>query len=204
MTISTQTRTNWLIDAMVFVGGIVAAITGIYFLVLPVGGYQGGRNALVGVSLLFDRPTWSDLHAWGGVAMIIAVTIHVAYHWKWVVSMFRRLVRTVLSRRPAMSKGAWGNLAINAILGLGFLLTAASGIYFLFAPAGGHATSISNTTFLFNRQTWDLIHTWAAVGMMVAAALHFVIHWRWVKNVTIRFFQARKPSMQAQRVLVGK
>lgn len=204
MTISTQTRTNWLIDAMVFVGGIVAAITGIYFLVLPVGGYQGGRNALVGVSLLFERSTWSDLHAWGGVAMIIAATIHLAYHWKWVVSMFRRMVRTVLSRRPAMSKGAWGNLAINAVLGLGFVLTAASGIYFLFTPAGGHTSSTLNTAFLFSRPTWDLIHTWAAVGMMVAAALHFVIHWRWVKNVTIRFFQAHKPSMQAQRVLVAK
>ena len=41
---SMQTRKNWLIDAAVFVGGLVAALSGIYFLYLPSGGYQGGAQ----------------------------------------------------------------------------------------------------------------------------------------------------------------
>jgi ABC-type transporter Mla subunit MlaD len=53
--ISMQTRKNWLIDAAVFVGGIVAALSGIYFLFLPSGGYQGGRNPTYGITFLFDR-----------------------------------------------------------------------------------------------------------------------------------------------------
>ncbi len=202
--ISAQTRTNWVLDAMVFIGGLMAAITGIYFLILPVGGYQGGRNALYGVRFLFDRNTWNDLHTWAGVALIIGATIHLAYHWKWVVSMARRTVRTVLSRKPAISKGAWGNLAINAVMALSFLLTAASGIYFLFAPVRGGGLEASNTVFLFSRATWDLIHTWGGVGMVIAAMLHFVIHWRWIKNVAARLFRVRMPRTQAQRVLVGK
>jgi len=204
MTISMQTRTNWLIDATVFIGGIAAGITGIYFLVLPVGGYQGGRNALYGVSLFFDRHTWSDLHMWGGVAMIIGATIHLAYHWKWVVSMFRRMLKAMVSSKPVLSRAAWGNLAFNAALGLSLLLTAASGIYFLFTPTGGHVLDASNAVFLFSRPTWDLIHTWAAVVMMTVAMLHFIIHWRWIRNVTARVFQSQKPSMQVKRVWVGK
>ena len=64
--ISMQTRKNWLIDAAVFLGGIVAALSGIYFLFLPSGGYQGGRNPMYGITIFFQRHTWDDLHTWGG------------------------------------------------------------------------------------------------------------------------------------------
>jgi hypothetical protein len=204
MALSSQTRSNWLIDAFVFISGIASAITGIYFLFFPVGGYQGGRNALHGVTFLFERSTWDELHMWGGLAMILTAVIHLGIHWKWVVSMLRRTFQAIISGKRVMTKGAWVNLAINTVLGLGFLLTAVSGIYFLFTPAGNHGQEAFSTLFLFSRITWDLIHTWASVGMMVAAGLHFVIHWRWIKNVTVRFFQVQKPKMRTQHVLVGK
>jgi hypothetical protein len=38
---SRQTRLNWLIDAAVFISGMVAALSGLYFLFVPSGGYQG-------------------------------------------------------------------------------------------------------------------------------------------------------------------
>ena len=80
ITMSLQTRTNWLIDAAVFLSSVLAAITGIYFLFLPVGGYQGGRNPMYGIIFLFDRHTWDDLHTWTGIAMIAAAVIHLAFH----------------------------------------------------------------------------------------------------------------------------
>ena len=76
--ISMQTRMNWLIDAAVLIGGVLAALTGIYFLYLPSGGYQGGRNLMYGVTIFFERHTWSDLHVWGGILMIAAILIHFA------------------------------------------------------------------------------------------------------------------------------
>jgi hypothetical protein len=39
---SMTTRKNWLIDASVFIGGVAAALSGVLFLFLPSGGYQGG------------------------------------------------------------------------------------------------------------------------------------------------------------------
>jgi membrane protease YdiL (CAAX protease family) len=69
-------------------------------------------------------------------------------------------------------------VALNALVAISFFVTAASGIYFLFAPSGGQGVG--------HNVTWDLIHTWAGVVLIVAAVAHLAIHWRWVKNVTQR------------------
>ena len=75
--LSRQTRANWLIDAVVFVGGLLAALSGIYFLYLPSGGYRGGRNPAYGIQILFERHTWSDLHLVTGLVMVAAVAVHL-------------------------------------------------------------------------------------------------------------------------------
>ena len=90
--VSRETRNNWVIDFFVFSGAIVASLTGVYFLFLPVGGYQGGRNPMYGVQILFDRSTWDDLHTWGGILMVAAAAIHIAIHWKWIVTMTKRML----------------------------------------------------------------------------------------------------------------
>jgi hypothetical protein len=193
---SRQTRFNWLVDSAVFIGALVSILSGIYFLALPVGGYQGGRNPWYGVVILFQRSTWDDLHVWGGVLMILAVIIHFSIHWQWVKLMTRRMVNAVRGRGSRFSRGAKVNLAVDGVIGLSFLVTAVSGIYFLFLPTGynGGRTVGWDPNYLFSRLTWDLIHTWGAVVMIVAALLHFVIHWRWVVNVTRRFFLSLAPQ----------
>lgn len=193
--LSTRTRTNWLINANVFIGGVIAGLSGIYFLFVPSGGYQGGRNALYGVRILFERSTWDDFHTWGGVIMIGAATIHVAIHWDWITMMVKRVWNAFVVKNAQISRGAKVNLVVDAIIAVSFLLTAISGIYFLFAPTGGYQGGQSagwDPDFLFSRTTWDLIHTWAGVVMIAAAGVHFVIHWRWIKNVTGRFFQLHR------------
>ncbi|MFN2273099.1 MAG: DUF4405 domain-containing protein, partial [Anaerolineae bacterium] len=161
-----QTRTNWLIDAAVFLGGIVAALSGVYFLFLPSGGYQGGRNPAYGITILFDRYSWSDLHVWGGVIMIAAIAVHFVIHWQWVKMMVRRMIGAMRSKGVTFSKGAKINVAIDALVAASFLVCALSGIYFLFAPSGGFQGGQNagwDPNWLFSRTTWDLIHTWSGV-----------------------------------------
>jgi hypothetical protein len=193
----TQIRKKWLLDATVFLSGLVAALSGLYFLFVPSGGYQGGRNPMYGVTILFNRHTWEDLHTWGGVLMIAITVLHFAIHWRWVKVMSKQTVKALLSRETRLSKGPRLNVAINAVAAVGFLLTAVSGIYFLFAPSGGFQGG-SNTgwdpMFLFSRTTWDLIHTWAGVAFIGAAAVHFWIHWQWIKTMTKRFFLSLLPQ----------
>ena len=200
---SMQTRKNWLIDAAVFLGGLVAALSGIYFLFLPSGGYQGGRNSAYGLTILFNRHTWDELHTWGGVLMIVAALLHMTIHWSWVKMMGRRVVNVLRYGRTGLSRGSRLNLALNAVVAVSFLITAVSGVYFLFAPAGGFQGGHNpgwDAAFLFSRATWDLIHTWAGVIFIGAAAVHFWIHWRWVKNVTLRFFLSMLPQPDLSEV----
>jgi len=203
--ISTRTRSNWLIDAAVFTGALFTLISGIYFLFLPIGGSQGGRNPTYGVTILFDRLTWEMFHTWGGVAMILAVVIHFSIHWKWVVMMIKRVIGKVRGSGTTASSGSWVNLVVDAIIALSFLISAVSGIYFLYVPVGGYQGGRNpawEAVFIFNRTTWDVIHTWAGVAFILAAVLHFVIHWKWVVKVTKRVFGSigarRASAPQAQ------
>ena len=79
------------------------------------------------------------------------------------------------------------------------LVAGFSGIYFLFGPTGGYqggANANWDIGFLFSRTTWDLIHTWSGVTLFIAAGFHFIIHWKWIKKVTYRFFQSKQPTMR--------
>lgn len=180
---SQQTRTNWLIDATLFGSAILAAISGIYFLFLPAGGYRGGRNPMYGVTFLFDRHTWDDLHTWTGVLMIAAALIHFVIHWRWVVSIAKRIVKQMRGQCPGLNAKGLFNVILDALVALSFLLTAISGLYFLFVPEAAQVRG-AQATLLFDRTTWDLIHTWAGVILIGAAVVHFAIHWGWVTKVT--------------------
>jgi hypothetical protein len=200
--VSAKTRANWLIDAAVLLGGIVAAISGIYFLYLPSGGFKGGRNPMYGVQILFGRHTWEDLHTWGGVAMIVAAAIHLAIHGQWLKMMSKRVVNAMRSKGSKVSRGAKWNVAIDALVAVSFLVCALSGVYFLLVPSGGlqgGANTAWDAGFLFSRTTWDLLHTWSGTTLIAAVVVHLAIHWRWVKNVTVRFFLSLVPASPAAR-----
>jgi hypothetical protein len=198
MTLSNRTRWNWALDATVFLAALMAAVSGIYFLYLPSGGFQGGRNPLYDLTILFARTTWSDLHLWAGILMIIVAAVHLIYHWSWVRMMARRLLAWVTGRGVGMSVGARINVAVNAAIGLGFLLSAVSGVALLFRPTGsGWLTADFGFLSGF---TWDVIHTWSSVILIVAAMAHFLIHWRWIEKVTRGFFVGHKPSTSVRPV----
>lgn len=186
--VSRQTRNNWLIDAVLFLGAVVSSITGIYFLFLPVGGYQGGRNPLYGMIIFFQRETWDDLHTWFGILMITAAVIHIVVHWKWIVNMTRRTFHELTRKERRLNARSRFNVGLNMVIGVSFLLAAISGIILLFTPGGRYA--VIEPLLFFNRTIIDLIHTWAGILMIEAAVLHFAIHWGWVVKVTRKIIRS--------------
>jgi len=195
--VAPQTRINWLIDLSLLIGALIASITGIYFLFLPIGGYQGGRNPMYGITIFFDRHTWDDLHTWFGILMIVSAVVHIMLHWKWFLSMFKRIANEIIHRETRFNNRSRFNLLINAAVGLGFVLAAISGIYLLFVPGGRNA--IPDPLILFSRTTWDLIHTWSGIVMIAAVVVHFAIHWKWVTKVTRKLIKSLQPaSRQSQ------
>ncbi len=193
-TVSTPTRNNWLVATALFISGLVTFLSGIYFLVFPVGGYQGGRNPFYGIIIFFERHTWTELHIWGSIAMLIVAAIHIPVHWNWIVTMSKRVVKIAAGKSKKMNPKGTFNLAVNATIAISALISGLSGIYFLFFPQALHHPSLSSPSWLFSFATWDLIHTWSSVLMVASAILHFAIHWKWVTKVTSKIIQNIVPA----------
>jgi len=181
---SPQTRRNWAIVAALALSGIAAVLSGVYFLFLPSGGYQGGRNPMFGVTILFSRHTWDAAHTWGGLVMIAVAALHLALHGPWVRMTGRRVVKAFSAGGQGLSRGAMRNIVLNVLVAASGLITAVTGIYLLFAPSG-HGSSVAIG--------WDLVHTWSGVVMTLAAAAHLAIHWRWVTSVARRLVAPHRP-----------
>jgi hypothetical protein len=208
---TTKTRLSWILNIALLVSSILTTLSAIYFLFLPSGGYRGGRNPAYGVVILFDRNTWNILHTWAGTILVIVAVIHVVIHLDWFVAMIRRAFHGLSGRGAVMKSCAWRNLILNGLIGTAFLLAGVTGIYFLLGPVNGIRNArnvglmadlswIGLTDARDAYITMDLIHTWAGVVMIIAAAAHIVLHWRWIEKVTVRFF-ARRPQPGASSQL---
>ena len=175
--ISTHTRNNWLLDASLFTSGLAAGLSGISLLFIPAG-YQGGRNPYYNLPILFTRHTWEGLHDWGGLIMVGIAVVHILIHWSWITNMTRRAFREIFSGEKRLNNRSRINVAVNAALGITGLVTGVTGVYLFFVAKD------SPFQLFFNRATWDLVHTWAGVLMILAGVVHFYIHWLWVTKVT--------------------
>jgi cytochrome b subunit of formate dehydrogenase len=192
MAFSSQTRRNWAIDAFLLISALCVSLSGVYFLYLP-NGYQGGRNPLYDTIILFGRQTWELVHTWTGIAMIAIAMLHIVLHWKWVTTVIKRLWLELTCNCAPLNRYGKFNAGINLLIGVSFLITAISGIYFLFFPGSGRA---ADPMILISRTSWDMLHTWSGIVMILAAIIHFAIHWRWAANVTRRIFILNQNSVQ--------
>jgi hypothetical protein len=177
-----RTVVHWAAVLVLAVSGLLTTATGVYFLFLPFGGYQGGRNPHYGDTFLFDRHIWSDIHTWAGIAMIAVSLFHIALHWQWTTEMGRRTLAVLRKERKPFNRKIWLRVGTVAATGLLFLGVAASGIYFFVVPGGQGSGEPAGV--LFARDTWDLIHTWAGVFMIVVATVHLATRWKWMARVT--------------------
>lgn len=198
--VSSKTRNNWILDASLALSAIVVFLTSIYFLFLPLDGYRGGRNPYYGINVLFDRHTWSDLHNWVGLAMIVIALVHLAIHYNWVFSMTRKVFRDLFGRKKLLNARGRFNVFVDAMIGLGFLAAAVSGVVYFFLIGENPVIRLSGD-FLFAKNTWDMIHTWGSILMIAAAVVHFAIHWQWVVKVTRRVFQRQARLVSSPAVV---
>lgn len=186
-TLTPKLRQNWWIDAALGVTAVTAIISSLYFLIYPNSGYQGGQNPQYNAVLIFNRQTWDLIHTWSSIGMIFAAIIHIIIHWDWITQTLSRTWRVITRKRKPFGKRLTYNIVLDGSIAISFFICMISGLYFLFfAPRGP-----SSEVLLFNRTTWDLIHTWSGVIMTIGAILHFTLHWKWVTNITRKVFSGR-------------
>ena len=145
---------------------------------------MGGRNPDYGIIFIFGRETWEVLHDWTGIAMIAAALIHIVFHWKWILGTLKRIFRMLSRKAERFGNRLFWTIVIDAIIALGFFLSAISGLYFFFAA--------KDANWLLLDTTWDMIHTWSSDIMIIAALIHIILHWDWIKNITAKMFGKKK------------
>jgi hypothetical protein len=88
-----KTKLNFVLDAVIGLAFALSGLTGAAFIAMRNGGYQGGRNAGFSTALLgLSRGTWSDLHTLASLVMIAGVLVHLAFHWRWILCVVRKMV----------------------------------------------------------------------------------------------------------------
>jgi hypothetical protein len=87
-----KAKINYIIDVVIGLGFIAAALSGIILFFAP-SGYQGGRNPYyLQPVLLLSTHTWNTLHTWSSMAMIAGVGAHLVLHWEWMVCMTKKIL----------------------------------------------------------------------------------------------------------------
>ena len=94
-----KAKLNYLLDVVIGLAFALSGATGIAFLLMGSGGYQGGRNPNFATALLgISRETWSDLHTWASLVMIAGVAVHIVLHWKWIVCLTKKMMPSLPRR----------------------------------------------------------------------------------------------------------
>lgn len=150
--VAARTRLDFWFDAAILVGYTVA--------------YSYGFTGVV-------------IHEWLGIALGVALLLHITLHWDWVVRTTGRLLRP---RGP--DKLIW---LVNLALLFAMTLCVASGI--LISRVALPELRIS---LALDDPFWDRAHTLTAEVTLGLVPVHVALRWRWIAGVARRVF-ARRP-----------
>lgn len=91
-----ETRFNYVLDWLLFVLFVTATFTGIVI-------SEAALPAL-GIHMTID-PFWAALHDTSANLMMVVIGIHLAMHWKWIVTNVRNYLLRRLGARTAPQGG---------------------------------------------------------------------------------------------------
>ena len=109
-----------------------------------------------------------------------------------------------MNHTSQVSKQTRNNWWVDIFLLSSTIVAGLSGIYFLFLPTGGYKGGTNpfyNIQIIFTRTTWEDLHDWAGVVMIVVAALHIPLHWNWFVNMTkrmVKMVRGKSEKMSAR------
>jgi hypothetical protein len=197
-TLTPKLRQNWWLDAALGISALLAVLSSIYFLIYPNTGYQGGRNPYYNATLIFSKQTWDLLHTWTGALVVMVALLHVIIHWTWIKGTASRSWQVITKKRDGFGFRLTYNILLDAVIAISFLFCSLSGIYFMLNPVSGQ----TGTSVLFDKTTWDMLHTWSGVIFTMTALLHIVLHWKWITNITGKMFGTHKRIKQTGQAVL--
>ncbi len=138
---------------------------------------------------LQPRMTGIAIHEWFTLAAAATLIVHVLLHWDWVVGVTKKFFNNLfhISRL---------NYLVDGLLFVAFVVVITSGLVIsqsVLPSLGLHIPA---------SRSWREIHNTSANLTLLLVALHFALHWSWVKNTYKRLlvtpFQRRSPQAKPQ------
>jgi hypothetical protein len=121
--------------------------------------------------------TGDAIHEWLGLALGLALLVHLTLHWDWAVRITRRLLR-----RRGHDLVIW---LVNLALLFTMTLCIVSGI--VISRAALPALGFFLTTNLF----WNRLHILTAEITLGLVPVHAALRWRWIAGVGRRLLTRR-------------
>jgi hypothetical protein len=127
--------------------------------------------------------TGIGIHEWLGIALGLAMLVHLTLHWEWVMRTTRRLFA-----RRGRDRLLW---LVNLALLLAMTLCVASGI--LISRVALPWLGIQTLGGPF----WEQLHFTMAKVTLFLVAIHFALRWRWIITVGRRVMR-RSPVRRSR------
>ena len=136
---------------------------------------------------LQPRLTGIAIHEWLSLAAAATLVLHVALHWDWAVQITRKFFHNLFHASRL-------NYIVDALLFMAITVAITSGLVIsrVVLPAFGLQ--------ILQSRSWLEIHNTSANLVLLLVALHFALHWSWVRNSFNRLVVApfRRASSQTQ------
>lgn len=142
------------------------------------------------LAALQPRLTGIAIHEWLALAAAATLVLHVVLHWDWVMGLTCTFFHNLLHVSRL-------NYLVDGLLFVMFTIAMTSGLVIsrVVMPAFGLQ--------MLSSRSWLEIHNTSANTTLLLVALHFALHWSWVKNTFYRLivtpFHRRSVRAQPRR-----
>jgi hypothetical protein len=139
------------------------------------------------LAALQPRLTGIAIHEWLTLAATATLVLHVVLHWDWAVGITKKFFSNLFHVSRL-------NYLVDTLLFATFTVVMTSGLVIsrVVMPTFGFQTVPS--------RAWLEIHNASSNLTLLLTALHFALHWSWVKNTFNRLIVTpfQRPQTQSQ------
>lgn len=129
--------------------------------------------------------TGLSLHEVLGLLFALAFTLHILFHWKWIIGITRTFVKKVLHESRL-------NYVLNIVLFADMVFVTVSGI--LISRTLGLSLGLDETL----KRSLQTLHLLGSELVLIIVALHVALHWKWIRTNGAKYLfgwlSRRKPS----------
>jgi hypothetical protein len=98
-------KTNIIIDILMLVSFAAMSFSGFVLQMRRV--FFANRSPFMGMS----RHTWSDIHLWSAIVVLVLLVLHLVLHWKAVAGFFKKSIAS-----PAVRYAVYLQLVVLALV----------------------------------------------------------------------------------------